>query len=117
MTPTEEAVTAVEEEISRILKPQEAHTRPSMSLVHPSTPEPMNAVLPPSKAQERAILTVAERLSLLESQNAEVRAMITMRCDAIEAMLAEHTGDIERLINGHIVSVEAKLDAILTILG
>jgi hypothetical protein len=116
MIDEEAAAAAVEKEVAEILKPfGEGRQRPSVTLVGPPTLPPAEALPGPPEGLDEAIqseappLTVTERLMMLDTQNAELRQLITERCDALETQL---TSLLERYAN----NIEAKLDAILTIL-
>jgi hypothetical protein len=119
MIDEEAAAAAVEKEVAEILKPfGDGRQRPTVSLVGPPTLPHVDASPVPPEGLGEAIqpldrppplLTVTERLTMLDTQNAELRQLVTERCDALETQLASL---LERYMN----DIEAKLDAILTIL-
>jgi hypothetical protein len=112
MIDEEAAAAAVEKEVAEILKPfGEGRQRPSVTLVGPPTLPHVDTPPRPPEGLGEAIqpaapaLTVTERLTMLDTQNAELRRLITERYD-----------QLEQLIERHVYAIEAKLDAILTTL-
>jgi hypothetical protein len=115
MIDEEAAAAAVEKEVAEILKPfGEGRQRPSVTLVGPPTLPHVDASPVPPEGLGEAIqpldrpppsLSVTERLTMLDTQNAELRQLIN-----------ERYNKLEQLIERHVYAIEAKLDAILTTL-
>lgn len=116
----------IEKTIGEILKPSfegapEPRQRPAVTLVGPDAPLPVEAAPAPPQAapelpQAAPLLTVTERLEMLVAQNGEMRTLVAEASVAMEQHVTERAADIQGFVAMRLDAIEAKLDAVLTIL-